>query len=193
VQKRHVGHPNSFQSPISGPPARNDLHFIKFCCYHRKRLLDSVRCGRVEKAGRDSSTAQADSFAGAKEGRKASACCARNDRDLLCRDDRGWCGGGNDGTGFERGGWVGVDGERKKRGEIPRLRKPTPSRERRREEKRRLAALGMTGMCFAVKAVDGWVLTGSEKKRARVLPPRCRSCRDCRALRACGQRSRISL
>ena len=23
---------------------RNDLHFITFCCYHRKRLLDSVRC-----------------------------------------------------------------------------------------------------------------------------------------------------
>jgi putative transposase len=23
---------------------RNDLHFITFCCYHRKRLLDSVHC-----------------------------------------------------------------------------------------------------------------------------------------------------
>ena len=23
---------------------RNDLHFITFCCYHRKRLLDSVGC-----------------------------------------------------------------------------------------------------------------------------------------------------
>jgi len=40
----------------------------------------------------------------------------------------------------------------KKRGEIPRpatagrLRQPTPSRERRRKKKRRLAALGMTVM-----------------------------------------------
>jgi hypothetical protein len=32
----------------------------------------------------------------------------------------------------------------KKRGEIPRLRKPTPSRERRRKKKRRLAPLRMT-------------------------------------------------
>jgi len=36
--------------------------------------------GEWKKAGRDSSTAQADSFAGAKEG-EASACSARNDGD----------------------------------------------------------------------------------------------------------------
>jgi hypothetical protein len=36
--------------------------------------------GSAKKAGRDSSTAQADSFAGAKEEEKASACFARNDR-----------------------------------------------------------------------------------------------------------------
>jgi hypothetical protein len=34
-------------------------------------------------------------------------------------------------------------------GEIPRLRKPTPSQERRRKKKRRLASLGMTVGCSA--------------------------------------------
>jgi hypothetical protein len=42
----------------------------------------------TEKAGRDSSTSQADSFAGAKEEEKASACSARNDRWVLWRDER---------------------------------------------------------------------------------------------------------
>ena len=36
--------------------------------------------GSAKKAGRDSSTAQGDTFAGAKEEEKASACCVRNDR-----------------------------------------------------------------------------------------------------------------
>jgi hypothetical protein len=42
----------------------------------------------TEKARRDSSTAQADSFAGAKEKEKASACSAWNDRWVLWRGDR---------------------------------------------------------------------------------------------------------
>ena len=42
-----------------------------------------------------------------------------------------------------------------KRGEIPRLRKPTPSRERRRGKQPRLAPLGMTVVCFAMMSVDG--------------------------------------
>jgi hypothetical protein len=48
---------------------------LRWCAFDVSQML-----GReCKKSGRDSSTAQADSFAGAKEEEKASACSARND------------------------------------------------------------------------------------------------------------------
>jgi len=64
-------------------------------------------------------------------------------------------------------GWVGVEGNGQKRGEIPRLRKPTPSPERRRKRKsRRLAALGMTVMRFVVMAPGQRYTLDSRPKEA---------------------------
>jgi hypothetical protein len=138
---------------------RNDRHFITFCYYHRKRLLDSVRCRRLEKAGRDSSTRRrrvncASRLLRGSEGRrKVSACCARNDRDVLCGVDRGW---------------VAVTVEWKKAGRDSSTAQADSFAGAKEEEKRRLATLGMTVMCFAVKINQ----SGGRTISAGVVAPR---------------------